>query len=170
MKLQNLPTLSLILCLVNTFVGHVESIMVVLGENRKSFCITKSFTTHAVMKLSYLVSGENEKVVKSIIVDEGKKILFEKSGESFGSFEEPVKEVGNYKLCFELTEVVDTIISFEFVDLTEISHIQNLAKEDTFSMLNGNLTTISTNFEEIEKSLKFYAERAESHNHGKITK
>ncbi len=154
------------LVFLSVLVSYINSIMVVLGPNKKSFCAVKNFPEESILKMSYVVSGENEKIIKGVLTNEKDVELFSKEEENNGQYHLEVKESGHYKLCFYLKEDAECIVSFDYVNHLETSHITKLAKDDAFSKMSQNLTDISEMFDEMEKGLKFYVERSEAHNRG----
>jgi hypothetical protein len=142
--------------------------MVVLSKNKKSFCALKYFHENAFLKLTYVVSGENESIIHATISNEKDENFFNKEKESSGTFQTEIKESGQYKLCFNNLAETDVIVSFDYVNDSETSHISKIAKDDVFSAMNKNLTDMSAMFDQLEHALKFYVERSNSHNNCKI--
>ena len=160
MKSQNI----FFIYLLFNFIVELNCVMVVLGPTKKSFCALKHFVEDNVLKLSYVVSGENENIVKAVIKNPSDVVIFVKENDNNGNFQMDITETGNFSLCFSIQVEQDCVVSFEYINHLEVVHITKLAKDDVFNNMNKNLTDISTMFDNIEQALKFYAERSDTHN------
>jgi len=138
--------------------------MIVLDSSRKQFCARKNFPDGALLKLVYVISGENENAVKAIIENEQGTELFVKDKEAGSEFQLEIKEGGKFKVCFSSDVDTDSIVSFEFVNHLEVGPIANLATDDVFSRMNRNLTDVSEMLNDLDHALKYMVERNESHN------
>ena len=129
----------------------ITSVMIVLEPNHKQFCLRKNFAEGAILKLSYVVSGENESLVKAVVSNDKDSEIFSKENENNGDFEQAVNNDSWYNLCFSIEVEAECIVSFDLVNKVEHSTITNLAKEDTFSIMNKNITDIENIFNELNQ-------------------
>ncbi len=86
--------------------------------------------------------------------------------QSFKSSEEikiKIEFSGVYSLCFISKSNSDIVTSFEYFTANESGHLINIAKNGVFEEIYKNVTTVSYLFEEIERNLKYYVERKETH-------
>jgi len=143
--------------------------MIILNSGQE-FCLHKDLKLSDVIKVNYIVSGENESSISAKLHGPFSATLFDIQNQNKGNFENEIQYDGNhdfkkgtYSLCFQSSSQ-ENVVSFEFFSHNEGGHIVNIAKEGVFEEMNRNITYISEVFEEIESNLKFYAERRQSHN------
>ena len=146
--------------------SSINSVMILLNSNQKSFCALKFFNSKTVLKLSYTITGENENVVRATLNNEKNNEVFAKENENNGNFELDISEDSNYLLCFKLDTDNDCVVMFEFTNNIEQSQVIQVVKDDHFNFMNKNLTDISNIFDEIRQGLKNYAQRNSNHSKG----
>ena len=150
--------------LISFLLYSIKSVMIVLEPVKKKFCAKKHFSDNSIIKLIYVVSGENENIVKASIYNENGSEVFTKDKENTSQFQLEVKNAEYYKVCFSIEVDAECIVSFDFVNVLEVNVFQKLAKDDVFTKLNQNVTTINQMFSDLDHTLKYMAERSDSHN------
>ena len=164
----------LLICLILLLLSvYVSSIVIIVNANHEA-CFHKDLKSPDTLKISYIVSGQDEHATSSKLHGPYSTMLYQNLNENKGHFESEIhndgilnfKNKGTYTLCFETTAAVSEV-SFEYFSLHEGGHIVNIAKEGVFDNINKNITLISERFEEIDTNLKYYAERREAHHKSK---
>ena len=169
MKIQILFYLKIMIMIL---ISNVKNTSISLSS-KKEYCIYKDFKLNDSIKLTYIVSGENELNVVSKVVGPSNTI-YDNSQSNSGDFFHDVITEGTYKLCF-ISSSPNNNISFEFSSKDEGGYVVNLAKEGlillilgVFSGMNKNITDISLLFEQIEDQLKHLQTRKLAHNNSNL--
>ena len=171
-----------ILFLLATLFEINEQLLIILEQN-KEFCINKQIEKDDVVKASYVISGD-ESTEHSVSINIDQKIIDPNSkfnGKKTTLYTNSVNDeilknqddvqfiVENQSLiyyCF-ISDKKDAIVSFEIYTEKENGHILNLAKDGVFDEMYKNVTVIAYMFEEIEKNLKYFVERRDTHTKSK---
>ncbi len=141
-------------------------IMIVI-EPKKKFCVNKDIKIGDELKGSYVCTGEKQDMVYITLEGPFSKMYYNNKEyntyKSNSEFSLHIDYEGNYNLCFENKGKTNSVITFDLFTNEEAGHIINLAKDEQFEEMYKNVTIISYLFEEIEKNLKFYVDRRETH-------
>jgi len=157
---------SIFVVLFSVYLKNINSLKVIVEKGR-DFCINKNVAKDEILKGSYVVSGEKEDSVHVTLIGPNSLLYFENKYENYlkpyGEFEIGVEVFGKFILCFSCKHHLSSIISFQFSTLNESSHLISVANHEVIEDVYKNVTNVSYLFEEIEKYLKFYAERKGTH-------
>ncbi len=151
---------------------NIKTCLSILIETtgKDMYCYYKHITQGDTIHVSYIISGENEEKVNSVLeVDH--KIIYHHESAADGDFKHQADIEGMYKLCFLPLSTNPYYISFEFFTEHEKGHTLDMAKDEHIHDMKSEVQQLSLIFEEVEKNVRFNADRRKVHNEvvGEIT-
>lgn len=118
-----------------SYIAYSNTLMLILDRNKDS-CISKEILSGDTLKISYMVSGneDEEGHVKVNLIGPHERVYLDNTLEngSFkksGEFEMNAPSEGVYRLCFNPGRHDNVIVSFEIYTMNESGHILSLAKD-----------------------------------------
>ena len=139
-------------------------------EKGKDFCINKQLDKGDALTGSFLISGNKQASIYVALKGPDSKVYYENKQEKYylsnGEFliDTQVNAItGIYVLCFTTIYNTGTVVSFEFLTRKESGHLISLAKDDAIDDIYNKVKDVSYLFEVIEKNIKFFIERKETH-------
>jgi Zn/Cd-binding protein ZinT len=159
--------MKLIFLVIFSLIYKISNLMVGL-DKLKSFCLNKEVKVADTLQGSFVCTGEQEDLLYVSIKNKQGEIVYNNTGLSNkydykGDFSVSAQP-GNYTYCFESKAKTDLIVSFDIYTLKESGHIINLVTDDKMGEIYKNVTTLSYLFEEMDKNMKYYAERRTTHS------
>jgi hypothetical protein len=140
----------------------------VMLEKKKEYCVEKEINSGDQIKASFMITGQHQETVTVAMKGPHSMDYYTNNNQgvlkSSDEINLNIEYQGVYSLCFLTKTGVDTVASFEYFTMNESGHLITLAKDDKLEEMYKNVTVISYMFEEIERNLKFYAERKEIHS------
>jgi hypothetical protein len=148
------------------FINFSQTLKVIVEKGR-DFCVNKEVEKDDILKGSFVISGEKEDSVQVTLIGPNSFLYYENKFGNYlkpnGEFTITIETGGKYDLCFSNKYNHSSIVAFEFLTINESGHLLSIAKDEVMEDMYKNVTNVSYLFEEIEKNLKFYAERKETH-------
>lgn len=133
----------LLLNIITMNLNSINCLMIILNQS-KEFCIFKDLLTNDVLKLSYVISGDEniEKSVNVKVYDKDKRILYDNSKLSHylnkDDYEVTVNYKTTYSICFLSKKYNEVVASFEVYTMSESGHILSLAKDGKIKYFYNN--------------------------------
>ena len=157
--------LGLVISIFIVKIAMLSSILVETGKKDK-YCFYKDVYTPDKIHLSYVISGENEEKVNTVLFgpEPQNKVLFENFNSENGQTIIEAKESGFYKLCFLPLNSNSYYISIDLFTENEKGHVLNLAKDQNLHDMKNDVSEISLLFEQLEQSVKFEMDRRSKHS------
>lgn len=135
----------------------------------KTQCFDKYFYKGENITMTYIVSGENESNYRVYVKDKSTETdIYIQDSTSSGSFDYVIENEGKYELCFKPKVAIENSISFEFHSQDEAGHLIKIAKGENLSLMQKDILSIQSMFEQIEINIKYLTERYSKHSESKI--
>ena len=132
-------------------------------------CFYKNFIKGENITMTYMISGENQNTFIVSLKDRvGNKDIFNDIENSSGYINTITENEGEYELCFKPKKVSESSISFEFHSDEEAGHLIKIAKGENLSLMQKDIFSIQSMFEQIEINIKYLTERYSNHSDSKI--